>query len=42
MDEAYFTHGEGRKAAGDLVDMPEEKIRQGNHRHRWEDTIKIC
>jgi len=21
--------------------MPEEKIRQGKHRHRWEDTIRI-
>jgi hypothetical protein len=41
MDEAYFTHGERRKADRFFVDMPEEKTRQGKHRHSLEDTIKI-
>jgi hypothetical protein len=34
MYEAYFTHGERRKADRVLMDMPEEKIRQRKHRHR--------
>jgi hypothetical protein len=34
MDEAYFTHGDRRKAGRVLMDMPEEKLRQGKHRHR--------
>ena len=41
MYEAYFTHVERGKADRLLMDMPEEKTRQGKHGHRWEDNIKI-